>query len=228
MKVQLSKMLTLQASMNSKVNPNWLTAGNAWHRAIWIECAELVAHHGYKWWKKETPNIPAIQIEIVDIWHFALSMMIESETHRGNGSYDVDDFAQHLSDTITTIRASNIPADAINILDTAEAVAGTAAYGGTADVPGHGFNIGAFVFLLKAAGMSFDDLYKQYVGKNVLNFFRQDHGYKEDTYVKMWDGREDNDHLVDIMETLDVTSETFDKDVYEALEAKYAIYSRVA
>jgi hypothetical protein len=35
-------------------------------------------------------------------------------------------------------------------------------------------------------------LYRLYVGKNILNQFRQDHGYKEGTYIKVWNGEEDN------------------------------------
>ena len=53
-----------------------------------------------------------------------------------------------------------------------------------------------FATIMHLIEMDFDALYRSYVGKNVLNFFRQDHGYKEGTYVKNWAGREDNEHLV--------------------------------
>lgn len=43
--------------------------------------------------------------------------------------------------------------------------------------------------------MNWLEWFKQYTGKNVLNVFRQDHGYKAGTYIKVWDGREDNEHL---------------------------------
>src|SRR5690606_33754136 len=46
-----------------------------------------------------------------------------------------------------------------------------------------------FAALLRACRMDWKDLFCQYVGKNVLNFFRQDHGYKEGTYRKLWSGR---------------------------------------
>jgi len=70
--------------------------------------------------------------------------------------------------------------------------------------------------------MSFDELYEIYVGKNVLNMFRQDNGYKEGTYNKVWSGREDNEHLADIMKQLNGDSLTFKDDVYAALLQKYA------
>ncbi len=49
-------------------------------------------------------------------------------------------------------------------------------------------------------GLSFDELYNKYIGKNVLNKFRQENGYKEGTYVKYWDGEEDNKVILKIIE----------------------------
>ena len=58
-----------------------------------------------------------------------------------------------------------------------------------------GFSVPLFASLMEACDLSADALYRHYVGKNVLNFFRQDHGYQDGTYVKQWQGREDNEHL---------------------------------
>ena len=69
--------------------------------------------------------------------------------------------------------------------------------------------------------MSFDDLFKQYVGKNVLNFFRQDHGYKDGSYIKIWNGREDNEHLSDILNAAEAIDADFAEQVYQKLEAVY-------
>lgn len=38
-----------------------------------------------------------------------------------------------------------------------------------------------------------DSIYKSYLVKNVLNSFRNNNGYKEGTYKKIWNGEEDND-----------------------------------
>jgi hypothetical protein len=59
------------------------------------------------------------------------------------------------------------------------------------------------------------------VGKNVLNFFRQDHGYKDGSYIKVWQGREDNEHLVDVVNQLDSNDSSFRDDVYRGLVARY-------
>ena len=72
-----------------------------------------------------------------------------------------------------------------------------------------------------AAGLDFDSLYSAYVGKNVLNFFRQDNGYKDGSYVKNWAGKEDNEHLVELVAPLDKNAADFSDQVYRALSSRY-------
>ncbi len=73
---QLNTMLTLQDGMNQKVNPQWLSANYAYLRAAMIESVEGIEHHGWKWWKAQHKDLPQLQMELVDIWHFALSSII--------------------------------------------------------------------------------------------------------------------------------------------------------
>jgi len=69
--------------------------------------------------------------------------------------------------------------------------------------------------------MDLDELFRQYVGKNTLNFFRQDHGYKEGSYIKIWHGEEDNEVLASLVSTLDAGADDFQQTLYAALEEKY-------
>jgi hypothetical protein len=69
--------------------------------------------------------------------------------------------------------------------------------------------------------MDFDQLYRMYVGKNVLNFFRQDHGYKDGSYIKVWQGREDNEHLAELLTRLDSETARFKDEVYQGLQSRY-------
>jgi len=55
----------------------------------------------------------------------------------------------------------------------------------------------------------------------VLNFFRQDNGYKDGSYIKVWAGQEDNEHLVEVVQQLDSSRATFSDDVYQALAQRY-------
>ena len=57
MQTQIQTMLELQNAMNAKVHADWREQGFEWYRAIWVECAELMDHYGWKWWKKQSPDI---------------------------------------------------------------------------------------------------------------------------------------------------------------------------
>ena len=202
MQQQLLKMLEMQDAMNAKVNSEWRAQGNAWYRAIWVECAEMLDHYGWKWWKKQQPDMPQVILELVDIWHFGLSDLLQRESHSGN-------LVEVLAFELTKPIASPAPfREQLEVFVT--------------QVLTHKrFDVPAFCQLMASSSLSFEELYLQYMGKNVLNFFRQDHGYKEGSYHKIWHGREDNEHLVEVLTMLDVGSSTFQSDVYAALQERY-------
>ena len=66
--ILMKEMLELQDSINSLINNEWRNAHNPWYRAIWTECAELMDHIGWKWWKKQEIDIEQAQIELIDIF----------------------------------------------------------------------------------------------------------------------------------------------------------------
>lgn len=187
--------------MNSRINPDWRTAGNEWYRATWIECAEMLDHYGWKWWKHQQPDMEQVILEIVDIWHFILSDLLESQPDAGLiadqllGYFDQQHEQQDIRLAIESLARQTLDQKAAAVQE--------------------------FIELLAAVSLNLDDLYRGYIGKNVLNFFRQDHGYKQGTYQKVWGGREDNEYLVETAEQLDTDSPTFQQDLYAALEGHY-------
>ena len=196
-------MLELQDSMNSKVNADWRNAGNEWYRAIWMESSEMLEHYGWKWWKHQEPDVMQVKLEVVDIVHFALSIRLEQN--------------QPLEDTAELIaRDFENSMQAEDIRKTIECLA-------LLTLTDQGAHFTFIAGIMKYLDMSFDELYEIYVGKNVLNMFRQDNGYKEGTYNKIWNGREDNECLADIMKQLNGDSQTFQDDVYAALAQNYAV-----
>src|SRR5262249_9061292 len=76
--------------------------------------------------------------------------------------------------------------------------------------------------LLAACEGSAARLFREYVSKNVLNHFRQDHGYKTGEYRKTWDGREDNVHLAQLLESLSTPDEELPDALYQALDECYS------
>lgn len=194
-------MLEMQNAMNTKVHAEWFNQGFEWYRAIWVECAEMLDHYGWKWWKKQTPDTEQVILELVDIFHFGLSLRIDGET-----SY------QELAEQLTAELEK--PTQADDFKQTLELLAASAVANKT-------FDAAAFAGCMAQIGMDIDDLYRGYVGKNTLNFFRQDHGYKDGSYIKMWNGQEDNEHLVEVVKSLDINQENFADLVYKGLEARY-------
>jgi dimeric dUTPase (all-alpha-NTP-PPase superfamily) len=201
MKTQLMTMLEMQDAMNARVNPDWRQQGNAWYRAIWTECAEMLDHYGWKWWKHQQPDLDQVRLELVDILHFAMSDYL-------------------LSDADNEVVAARIEAelrDPRQALDLRIAIETMA----QSTIARQSMHFSDFANLMALLEMDFDALYRGYVGKNVLNFFRQDNGYKDGSYIKVWNGREDNEHLVDVVNDLDSDSVTFRDDVYRGLAALY-------
>jgi len=200
MQTQLQMMLELQDAMNTRVNEDWRSNGFEWYRAIWIECAELMDHYGWKWWKHQSPDIEQVKLELIDIWHFGLSILLER-----NVSSPV---------ILVELEAALGQGQQDSFKDLLESFA-------LYTLENKDFSIPLFVSLLEAADMTFDDLYCGYIGKNVLNFFRQDNGYKDGTYKKIWKGKEDNEHLVELVSELDTTDEAFSDKLYEGLKTRY-------
>ncbi|MFT5420448.1 MAG: hypothetical protein ACI9D5_001192, partial [Candidatus Endobugula sp.] len=65
MQTQTQVMLDLQEAMNSRVHADWREQEFEWYRAIWIECAELMDHYGWKWWKQQIPDSEQVKLELV-------------------------------------------------------------------------------------------------------------------------------------------------------------------
>jgi hypothetical protein len=203
MKQALLNMLEMQNRMNTRVHEDWIGQRFEWYRAAWIECGELIEHFGYKWWKKQEADIPQVQLEIIDIWHFGMSALITEEG-------DLERVADRILADLADYQASG--------QGVREATESLALY----CLQHKSFSAACFWELMLAADMDFDQLYTAYVGKNVLNFFRQDNGYKEGTYIKQWQGREDNEHLVELLASLDSNRADFAERVYSSLEQRYA------
>lgn len=222
-KEQIQSMLDLQGGMNATVNPAWLDAGYPFLRAVVVEGAEAMEHWGWKWWKHQEANLPQVQMEIVDVWHFILSsILIET---RG----DTKSAGEWLEKRIAALDGPDarkawlfekeFRLDGMTFLDKLELLIGFAVFRKT--------SIPLVDAILEDCQMSWQDLYLQYVAKNVLNLFRQDHGYKEPgKYRKHWyDGREDNEHLVEILASLVGTHGDVRGALYASLEQRYGIES---
>ena len=208
-KEYLHEMFSLQQKLNDETNgigwENGYTKNNRminWKRCIYMECAELIDSFSWKQWKNinHTTDWDNVTVEIVDIWHFVMSLLLEdykSNTkgnleHLINDVLDVQGFEAFTKEPLT-----NTAADPMELINDIESIIHEMT----------GFETELFDGLLREyfalsrkCGVNLKVLYKFYVAKNVLNQFRQDHGYKEGTYKKVWNGQEDNVVMLSFLE----------------------------
>lgn len=212
---QLQTMFQLQAAMNHRVDPNWTYARYPYLRAVVVEAAEAIEHHGWKWWKQQHRDLGQLQMELVDIWHFLLSeILLRNGGDEDKARLYLEAAYERQSPTRRLqFDGQEYSLEELELLDLLQALIGTAAAGRV--------ELGLFAEIMSGCELDWPELYKQYVSKNVLNFFRQDHGYQEGTYRKIWNGREDNEVLVEVMATLDAENPSFKDSLYALLEAAY-------
>jgi len=96
-------MLQLQQQLNDATNgENWEEGvtknGKAinWKRCIYMECAEMVDSFAWKHWKSiaAEPDWDNLQIEVVDVWHFVMSLALE--TYKKNRLGDIVVLAEQI------------------------------------------------------------------------------------------------------------------------------------
>lgn len=146
----------------------------------------------WKHWKniELEPDWDNLQIEVVDVWHFIMSLAIENyfKTLRGG----IEDIANDVSEMEAF---SKVQTDALDfaeqdaVIEKVENIMRIVLAKDNLDLEAL---FAEFFDLVVMSGLNLDTLYRLYVGKNILNQFRQDHGYKDGSYIKEWDGEEDN------------------------------------
>lgn len=196
---QLQFMLKMQIDLNEATNASWRTAGFEWTNAVAVESVEGLVHFdSWKWWKKGRPDVPQAVLELIDIWHFTLSWLMTRY-----GIFEHDSATLHQAVMLKVVKALHeisleVQADPDGYLSTKNvneawmALCGSAALEKTIDLK-------SFFKLCLAYDLTLDELFKRYTLKNVLNSFRQKHGYKTGRYLKTWEfGQEDNEHLARI------------------------------
>ncbi|MFM7810848.1 MAG: dUTP diphosphatase [Acinetobacter junii] len=214
---QMKLMLQMQHEMNTLIDANWVQNQNPFMLAAALEMGEAIEHYGWKWWKKQTPDMNQVKMEMADIWHFMLSQ-IYLDLQNFPNDIVINDFLdvpmnERAFNADTCIQDYKLLSD----LSLMQLLMGSF----TLSI----VNVPVFLHLCNRFGLSSEDLFKLYVGKNVLNEFRQHNGYKEGTYIKVWSLREDNEYLTDIMNNVKLDSENLKDDVYQALRAAYVTYA---
>ncbi len=225
----VKQMLSLQQELNDQTNgigwENGYTKNDKlinWKRCIYMECAELIDSFAWKHWKdiSAPTDWDNVKVEIVDIWHFIMSLMLEY--YKNNSLGDIDKLCEDIVEGknfkffIQSPSLENEKADFEIVNDVEKLIHITTGFKNE-----HNELLDTYFELSLKCGVNLDVLYSFYVAKNVLNQFRQDHGYKEGTYKKVWNGKEDNEVMIEVLNSgeKDITK------IYQRLEK---IYKEVA
>ncbi|HIF88218.1 MAG TPA: dUTPase [Candidatus Thioglobus sp.] len=211
----IEQMFKLQNELNNHTNGEmWvdgLTKENrqiSWYRCIYMEAAEAIDSFNWKHWKNINvePDWANIKVELVDIWHFIMSEAIRVDDQSYANQYEEIDAIEDLDSEV--------------LLQTLERILALSAQ---AKIENNGNvireTIDLFFVALSGIGMDTKELYKRYVVKNQLNTFRQQNGYKDGSYIKIWGSVEDNVVAFNIMGDNPGISP---KDLYQQLESAYA------
>jgi len=221
---RILQMLKLQQELNDATNGlNWengITKNGKkidWRRCIYLETAELIESYPWKHWKNidASPDYENIKIEIVDIWHFIMSEALRIYKIDSLGS--IEDIAIVVSNMegFETFQNENSKSklNSYEEIEVVEEMIKTLFC--NSDINNL---IISFLNMSSQLNLKLPELYKLYIGKNILNKFRQEHGYKEGSYIKIWSGKEDN---VVMQTILDTQKDIKPNELYKALEEAY-------
>ena len=214
---QVAKLCKMQDELNTYIHPEWKTQGFNWNLAIIDECMEIHGHLGWKWWKKgynqglTEANKKQVQLEVIDILHFILSYEIQLGTNEGRLKAGLNYTPQ--------IRYQNFTVD----YHTDVAISACAE---------DDLSICGWANLAHSVDLTEKEILETYTQKYVLNKFRQDHGYKDGSYVKEWTMQndfmqlyklEDNEVLTNVVIWLKATGQdtTDEQALYNRLELHY-------
>jgi len=230
--IDIKNLLILQNQLNINTNgPEWIGGVSKngrvinWSRCINMEAAEAIDSLNWKHWKdiNGKNDWDNLKIEVVDIFHFEFSRIISDFGIEYGSELFVNEYEVYnklklsfpnkndkVEEIILTLeKIQNLALNKMSVL----------------------FNLFKLVDLID--NFTLNDVEKLYIGKNCLNQFRQDHGYKEGTYVKIWDGKEDNVYVQEFLNnyngkiSIDIGENKYEREVInlelrDFLEGKYS------
>lgn len=199
-------MVKLQHKFNEETIENYLSKNLNWNSAIIAESGELLDSLGYKWWKKQLPDMDNVKVEAIDLLHFVISDTLQM-------NYDIRNFNDILNSTIKDFEVGfkeiSINLKNCNLFKLIDLL--------------NTDRLSRFLVLkaiFEKLEMSNEDVYIAYIVKNCLNKFRQDNGYKDGSYIKNWNDKEDNVVAYEIANEWGADEELFEH-LYLDLETYY-------
>lgn len=242
-KRQLKEMYNLQHTFNDNTNgTEWLTGVTKegkvidWKLCYGMEMCEAMDSLPWKHWKglNAKADIENFKVEIVDAWHFLMSAIIlKSYSIHSDKTPAILLATEYMDKSEYTITTGQELTKIMYQKDNKES--------GIEDLYRLSRNtvimettLNNMIIMFKAImvvlsdkfNFGYTELYKLYIGKNALNIVRQKNGYKEGTYMKIWDGEEDNVSMQKVIASIPVDEFDF-VTIKEMLTAIYNGYKAI-
>lgn len=197
--VEISEELTLwketfhlQDEFNKVVNQHWREAKYPWPRAIRGEMIETIDSFNWEWWKKKknTPNMINAEVELVDTFFFLIS-------HSLTFVHSERDFNNLCNTTFTLVFAkeqqvvqnnTDVKFNQDEFIKLGEEIIKFS----LVNPEQYQLMFLRLMDMWLSLNLKLVDLMKLYRTKHILNLFRQQNGYKEGIYMKIWGEEEDN------------------------------------
>ena len=197
----VKNMVKRQKDLNDLTFSGWKEklSVDDWQCAIIAETGEALESYGYKWWKAQTPDEENLKMELVDILHFLISKAMYHDAGELMLVHNIKDAVK------------------FNHKMTMKKCLAKLGSGYLAE------QIFYWGLAIKQLG-TFEEFYRLYFIKNVLNEFRQKNGYKDGTYVKVIYGKEDNHWITNIAENLPI--EKISTTLYKEYEKYYKQHAK--
>lgn len=185
-----AQMMIAQDRLNSRINESWMLDKEDYLLAAVVETVEAIDYLPWKWWSNTDKKVDQgmLKLELIDIWFFLLSASLLK-------SWQVEDFVESTrgADSLDLAPKSRLTY-LKNLLD--------ALINDELDR-----SVYTLFRLFRSFDMTLEDVYVWYTGKSVLNTFRQNKGYKQGFYNKVWNGVEDNQHLIQILSRVEFSNQ---------------------
>lgn len=177
----LAGMIRQQYDHNlNQAGPDWCRSGHPWLRYARAELYELMEHYNsYKHWKKHDPDVEQARLELIDVFIFFISSVIEKKYPLG--------FVPILSRRMEEFDDQPFPTGpgvAKTVNQACEALVQYSFHGHV--------DTQRLARLAHALGLDAERFHLLYQLKMALNHLREEKGYKQGNYQKRWFGMEDN------------------------------------
>ena len=194
----------IEQLMKAQDDLNKVYAGEEWATKNYdflgyaaVETAELLNHHGGMFhYRKQEPDWPQIEMELVDILHFLLSAAIQTKLT----AEEVQEWAAAGVSETLPITVAIHGKTLMGLCATPDLIVGVEGrHGKYIEQEPVALAWRAFATLVNSCNLTLEYIFNKYQLKYTLNRFRIANGSVTGEYKKVWaDGREDNEHLQDL------------------------------